>query len=331
MPVLRRADRRRIGRFLTVLGLFALTGGVLSGGAGAVEDGDWVGPLGNNGTIKIDGVVFDDVPNNEPHPGCIFQVDFYGFDQGDLYADVEFVAHPPTADAVVVVNDVVFIGQDDNSGGGSEEGLDASKTYDLSAALAGIEPHDQQGWHVSLTIEADGSQGARVKHKVFWVTECSVTTTTTEAPTTTTTEAPTTTTTVATTTTTEATTTTVPPTTTTTVATTTTIGGGGEVPTTTTTVGTTATTEAATTTTEAPITTTEAPTTTVVAAVLGVEVAREAPVESVGTAGAVAEGRQLAATGSPTSGLVVLAGLALVLGGLALMAGTPAVPTVRRF
>ena len=35
---------------------------------------------GNNGTVKIDGVEFDTHPDNEPHVGCIFQVDFYGFD-----------------------------------------------------------------------------------------------------------------------------------------------------------------------------------------------------------------------------------------------------------
>ncbi len=33
-------------------------------------------PPGNNGTVKIDDVPFDDHPNNEPHVGCTFQVDF---------------------------------------------------------------------------------------------------------------------------------------------------------------------------------------------------------------------------------------------------------------
>ena len=34
--------------------------------------------------------------DNEPHVGCVFQVDFYGYDEGDLDADVTFKAHPPT-------------------------------------------------------------------------------------------------------------------------------------------------------------------------------------------------------------------------------------------
>jgi hypothetical protein len=53
-------------------------------------------PPGNNGTIKVDDVPFDDDPNNEPHVDCQFQVDFYGYDEGDLNATVTFEAHPPT-------------------------------------------------------------------------------------------------------------------------------------------------------------------------------------------------------------------------------------------
>lgn len=125
-------------------------------------------PPGNNGTVKIDGLAFDDHPNNEPHVGCVFQVDFYGFDEGDLNADVTFAAHPPTGTAVLLT-DVVAIGED-AAGGGTD--LDASQTYDLSAALAGFEPHPKQGYHVKLTVNAEGSIGADTKHKVFWVTDC---------------------------------------------------------------------------------------------------------------------------------------------------------------
>src|SRR4051794_7048085 len=103
-------------------------------------------PAGNNGTVKIDGLPFDDAPNNEPHPGCTFQVDFYGFDAGDLMAAVTFEAVAPTA-GDVIGTDSVAIGEDSHAGGGSEAGLDASKTYDLSTALAGITPQPQQGWH----------------------------------------------------------------------------------------------------------------------------------------------------------------------------------------
>jgi hypothetical protein len=126
---------------------------------------------------------FDDAPDNEPHVGCSFQVDFYGYDEGDLDAVVTFTAHPPTGPAQVLLTDTVFIGEDDNRGGGSEAGLDASEAYAL--AFGSIAPHPNQGFHVKLTVNAEGSQGADVKHKVFWVTGCPAGTTTTSTSTTT--------------------------------------------------------------------------------------------------------------------------------------------------
>jgi hypothetical protein len=199
----------------------------LSGNAGAGPN-----PPGNNGTVKIDGEEFDTHPDNEPHVGCVFQVAFYGYDEGDPNAGVTFDVWPPIGGMVTILEDTVFIGQDDYSGGGSDAGLDAEASYDLTALL---EPPPQQGWDVKLTVNADGSQGADVKQKTFWVSGC-------EAP------PPATTTTVSTTTTTEATTTTTESPTTT--------------ESTTTTVPTSTTTEATTTTVPTP-TTTEAPTTTV--------------------------------------------------------------------
>ena len=83
----------------------------------------------------------------------------------------------------------MFIGEDDNSGGGSEDGLDASETYTLD--FTGIEPHPKQGFHVKLTINAEGSQGADKKHKVFWVTGCPPTPTPTPTKTPTATATPT--------------------------------------------------------------------------------------------------------------------------------------------
>jgi len=161
-------------------GVFALTAAGISAAGAQQPPAD---PPGNNGTIKVDDVPFDDHPNNEPHVGCEFQIDFYGYDEGDLSADVTFEAQPPTTrdgDDQVLLEDEVFIGGDP-AGGGTD--LDASQTYDLSNALDAIEPHPVQGWHVKLTINAEGSQGADVKHKVFWISGCldvpPVTTTTT--------------------------------------------------------------------------------------------------------------------------------------------------------
>jgi hypothetical protein len=153
---------RRAGGAVVLGGCLAL-GGLMTPSA-------FADPPGNNGTIKIDAEEFDSHPDNQPHVGCVFQVDFYGYDEGDLFADLTFRAHPPTGDGEVLETDRLFIGEDDNSGGGSQAGLDASGTYTLD--FTGFEPHPQQGFHVKLTINAEGSQGADVKHKVFWVEEC---------------------------------------------------------------------------------------------------------------------------------------------------------------
>lgn len=127
-------------------------------------------PSGNNGTVKIDGIEFDDHPNNEPHVGCQFQVDFYGYDEGDLTAEVTFQLHAPTGNRVIGT-DHVLIGEDPG-GGGTD--LDATALYDISNELSGVS-HGRQGFHVKLTVNAEGSIGADVKRKVFWITGCETT------------------------------------------------------------------------------------------------------------------------------------------------------------
>ena len=57
----------------------------------------------------------------------------------------------------------------------------ASTTWTL--ALSAYPVHPQQGYHVKLTVNADGSQGADTKHKVFWVGPCDPGTPTVNPPT----------------------------------------------------------------------------------------------------------------------------------------------------
>jgi len=156
---------RWTGRAAAIVGCVALAG--LATPAFAQD------PPGNNGTIKVDTEAFDDTPGNEPHVDCTFQIDFYGFDEGeDLFAHVTFASQPPTprGPSVLLLEDNVFTGEDDNSGGGSEAGLDASETYTLD--FGDIEPNNKGEFHVKLTINAEGSKGADVKHKVFWAKAC---------------------------------------------------------------------------------------------------------------------------------------------------------------
>ena len=158
---------RRHGRIAAVAGVLALGALVFTGAQGFAED-----PVGNNGTVKIDGIDFDQYPNNEPHVGCTFEVDFYGFDEGDLNAKVRFLVWPPTGDRMELLRDTVFIGEDPNDGGGSLAGLDAERDYNLSPYLRSYMAHPQQGYHIKLVVNAEGSIGADKKHKVFWIEEC---------------------------------------------------------------------------------------------------------------------------------------------------------------
>ena len=82
-----------------------------------------------------------------------------------------FEVQPPTGSDFVLLTDHVFVGHD-AAGGGTD--LDASRTYNLVPTLRqnGFNPQPQQGYHVKLTVHTDGSQGADVKHKVFWVQPC---------------------------------------------------------------------------------------------------------------------------------------------------------------
>ena len=151
-------------------------------------------PPGNNGTVKIDGVPLKSGKGNEPHVACDFNVEFYNFDEGDqadFMATVTFELQAPTLrdgdkkDGQTLLTDQVYIGEDPAGGG---DDLDASESYSLD--FTGVEAHPKQGYHVKLTVNAPGSQGADKKHKVFWV-NCS-TTPTTVPPTTPTTAPPTT-------------------------------------------------------------------------------------------------------------------------------------------
>jgi hypothetical protein len=153
--------------------------GALGGVAAAADPGQGQGqgqgnPPGNNGTIKVDGTEFpqapDDHPNNEPHVDCAFAIDFYGY-EALVDARLVFEAQQPTGDGVLL--DITrTLDDDDATGGGSEEGHDLHVDVDLTDALATYEPHPEQGYHVKLTVHVDGSQGADVKHKVYWVSGC---------------------------------------------------------------------------------------------------------------------------------------------------------------
>ena len=172
----RLGARRTMAAGALVLGVLTLPG--LIGSASPA------GGAPARGTVKVDGVPFENPPGNEPHVGCAFGIDLYGY-EADLPVSITFTLQPPTGHGQLVVVDTATDG-DDASGGGSEAGHDGHVDVDLTDALAGVDLHPQQGWHVRLTVEVDG----HAKHKTYWVSGCDGSTTTTTTSTTTTTTEP---------------------------------------------------------------------------------------------------------------------------------------------
>jgi hypothetical protein len=135
--------------------------------AGAAMAGD---PPGNNGTVKVDGA-FLAGENNDAHVGCEFQIDFFGFDQGVPDATVTLELQPPTGGGQVW-SGIAFIGGDPAGGGTDYDGSLAVNDLSDQLAASGVPADPNQGFHVSLTVNAPGSIGADTKHKTFWVSDC---------------------------------------------------------------------------------------------------------------------------------------------------------------
>jgi len=143
--------------------------------AGPRATGSAGDPPGNNGTVKIaDLGDLDRIPNNSPHPGCAFEVQWYGFDAGsDVISTVSFTPQAPTSDVAISVDGPtsVPVGEDAASGAGTATGLDAVVVYRLG--FSGGAPA-AQGYHVRLTVATPRSLGNDTKTKVFWVEPCDV-------------------------------------------------------------------------------------------------------------------------------------------------------------
>ena len=133
-------------------------------------------PPGNNGTVKLDKLEFDMHPNNEPHVGCLFQVDFYNFGNGGLTGVAHFELQPPTTSGSNDLGTFSTTLADISNTGADTDGYQGDITVDLSGALAasGATPHPIQGFHVKLTVEVKDNVGhdSFNKYKVFWVQGC---------------------------------------------------------------------------------------------------------------------------------------------------------------
>jgi len=127
-------------------------------------------PAGANGTVKIDGLSYDDGIDNEPHVTCEFRVNFFNFDNQE-HANIVFTVQPPTGKGAELLRRDNVLVSTDAAGGGKP---DPDESFTFSASQLGLDaytPHPQQGYHIKLTVERIGAPGAG-KHKVFWVQPC---------------------------------------------------------------------------------------------------------------------------------------------------------------
>jgi hypothetical protein len=93
----------RSGRGDVVRGVVLLSTGLLTVGLGLSVPAAEAAPgqaAPEAGTVKVDDVVIDDVSDNQPHEGCIFQIDFFNYVQDtELFAEVTFESVAPTKSA----------------------------------------------------------------------------------------------------------------------------------------------------------------------------------------------------------------------------------------
>ena len=127
---------------------------------------------GNNGTVKITPLgETDGTPNNHPHVGCSFQIEWYGYDKGDdivSRSGSPCMPRPATSGLAVSGPSSVFVGGDAASGAGTDTGLDGVRP--TRSPSTGRSP--EAGLPREATVATPYSQGNDTKTKVFWVQGC---------------------------------------------------------------------------------------------------------------------------------------------------------------
>ncbi|MBW3667291.1 MAG: hypothetical protein KY394_06825 [Actinobacteria bacterium] len=120
---------------------------------------------GNPGTVKVDDKPFDSETDNEPKTNCVFQIDFYGFE--DQTAVVTLAAQPPTGNEQLFTTEVALTTAE------SGEELSGSVTVDLTDELEAFDPAqaEQFDYKVDLTVETvNPDQSADTKNGIFFLT-----------------------------------------------------------------------------------------------------------------------------------------------------------------
>ena len=170
----------------------ALPVGIAAGAPGNGNGGGTQSSNGNDGHVQIDGVPIDAGRDNDPHVGCPFTVEFFGFDPTQS-ATITVTPHAPTTGGSpgtfgpmpVTVNGPIPPGP---GVGSTLDGYYVVTAAEIEQIFAGVTPQPQQGYHARIDVELTPSPTGPGddKHHTIWIAPCSTTTGTGETTTTTT-------------------------------------------------------------------------------------------------------------------------------------------------
>jgi hypothetical protein len=139
--------------------------GKSSSGKGGSAKGRGAGP--NRGFIQVEGENIDDIPQNKPHQGCVFTIEFRNFDGTGLVTATLTLINPTPGGSTSATATL----EDDPAGGGHD--LDATIVMSLSniPGIEDVEPLMIAG-KPSLHVRLDVTTPWGEKHHVFWAMNC---------------------------------------------------------------------------------------------------------------------------------------------------------------
>ncbi|HEU5035587.1 MAG TPA: hypothetical protein VFT70_01185 [Nocardioides sp.] len=119
----------------------------------------------NKGDIKISTVGGPADNSNEAHVGCSFDLQWYGFERS-----TSTVSFAPQGGSSKGLQIAVASGPTSVELGDPKSGSDLNTIRTYTLRFTGADPHDQQGYHVEVTVDTERSDGKKGdgKKKVFW-------------------------------------------------------------------------------------------------------------------------------------------------------------------
>ena len=117
---------------------------------------------GNKGTVKISEVGGAADESNDPHVGCTFDVQWWGYTRSK--SAITFEGQAPTKDVDITITGPKTV---ELPAVDSADKINLTRTYTL--AFKGDAPQAKQGYHVKMLTETETAKGNDKKSKVFWV------------------------------------------------------------------------------------------------------------------------------------------------------------------